>query len=369
MISRLGIHNFKCFERQTLRLAPLTLLSGLNGMGKSTVLQSLLLLRQSHQQHLLPSVGLALNGELVNIGTAADALCEAAGDDKIGFDLELSGGSSGSWRFKYDKEADVIEVDAVESPAAIFDSSLFSDSFHYLNAERIGPRTSFPISDYQVRHHKQLGTKGEFTSHYLSLFGRNEIELSGLAHKQSASLQLRDQVEAWIGEMSPGVRVHCVSHEGMDLVNLQYSFLQGDQVSNQYRSTNVGFGITYTLPTIVALLSAKVGTLLLLENPEAHIHPRGQSKLGEVLARAAAAGVQIVVESHSDHVLNGIRVAVKREVIRPRDVQLHFFTQVMDGGKLQKQVVSPDITNDGRITEWPGGFFDEWDKSLEALLD
>ncbi|MEX5219864.1 MAG: DUF3696 domain-containing protein [Nitrospira sp.] len=368
MINVLGMHNFKCFEAQTLKLGPLTLLSGLNGMGKSTVLQSLLLLRQSHEQHLLPDTGLALNGELVNIGTAADALFEGASEDKIGFDVGLSDGTVGRWRFKYDKEADVIEVDTVEAPDGIFSSSLFGDYFQYLNAERLGPRTSFPISDYQVRHHRQLGTKGEYTAHFLSLFGRNEISVPGLAHEESESLQLRDQVEAWIGEMSPGVRVHFVSHEGMDLVNLQYSFLQGDQISNQYRSTNVGFGITYVLPTVVAILSSKPGTLLLLENPEAHLHPKGQAKLGELMARAAAGEVQIIVETHSDHVLNGIRIAVKREIIQPSSVNLHFFTQSLDAGKIQKTVISPDIRKDGRLAEWPGGFFDEWDKSLEVLL-
>jgi predicted ATPase len=87
VISQLRLQNFKRFEDQSLEIGNLTLLSGLNGMGKSSVLQSLLLLRQSYQQRLLESIGLALNGDLVHIGTARDALFEDAKEDRIGFVL------------------------------------------------------------------------------------------------------------------------------------------------------------------------------------------------------------------------------------------------------------------------------------------
>jgi len=73
MIRSLQLRNFKCFKSQSIDFAPLTLLSGLNGMGKSSVLQALLLLRQSYERKLLPDTGLALNGDLVQIGTTTDA--------------------------------------------------------------------------------------------------------------------------------------------------------------------------------------------------------------------------------------------------------------------------------------------------------
>ncbi len=74
-----------------------------------------------------------------------------------------------------------------------------------------------------------------------------------------------------------------------------------------------------------------------------------------------------MVETHSDHVLNGIRVAVHNGKFRPDDVQLHYFQRRKEDG--QSQVISPRIDRDGRIDKWPDGFFDEWDKNLEALLD
>jgi predicted ATPase len=78
MISFLRLQNFKCFEDQSFQLKPLTLLAGLNGTGKSSVIQSFLLLRQSNQQGVLQTKGLALNGDLTHVGTAKDALFEGA---------------------------------------------------------------------------------------------------------------------------------------------------------------------------------------------------------------------------------------------------------------------------------------------------
>lgn len=153
----------------------------------------------------------------------------------------------------------------------------------------------------------------------------------------------------------------------MDLVNLEYSFVTGKHVSNKFRSTNVGFGLTYTLPVIVALLAAGKGSLIMIENPEAHLHPKGQVCIGELMAIAASSGVQVVVESHSDHILNGIRLAVYNQKIAPDKVMLHYFERKeINQGKTS--VVTPTIDQNGRIDRWPDGFFDVWDKCLETLL-
>ena len=368
MIRTLRLHNFKCFENQGLAFSPLTLLSGLNGTGKSSVLQALLLLRQSYQQGLLPHQGLALHGDWVRIGTAKDALFEGAQEETIGFDLDLDGNRKGQWRFNYNREADVLDLASPPVAEDVFACSLFDDHFHYLQAERIGPRTAFDMSDFLVRQHRQLGTRGEYAAHFLAVFGREDIPHEVLAHPKAPSRQLRDQVEAWIGEVSPGTRLHFTPHTGMDLVTLEFSFVAGQQVSNPYRTTNVGFGLTYTFPILVALLSSASPTLLLLENPEAHLHPKGQVSIGDLMARAASCGIQVIVETHSDHVLNGIRLAVHGGQLPPESVSLHFFDRNPQHDQTYSEVISPRINRNGRIDQWPEGFFDEWDKSLEALL-
>ena len=87
---------------------------------------------------------------------------------------------------------------------------------------------------------------------------------------------------------------------------------------------------------------------------------------GRLLALTAASGVQVVVESHSDHVLNGIRLAVKEGQLSPSETRLHFFSRPRGEAS---RCETPDLRADGRLSYWPSGFFDQWEKSLDQLLD
>lgn len=365
MINSVELRNFKCFEKQNFGLRKITLFTGLNSSGKSSFIQSLLLLRQSYYQDLLPDMGLALNGDLITIGTAQDALFEGAVEDKIGFRITWQGGQEGEWLFNYDRVVDVLSLASPPTEPKIYETSLFSNAFHYLTAERIGPRPFFETSEFQVRQRRQIGTRGEYAAYFLSVYRDENIPNLILSHPKAESSSLIEQVRAWMGEVSPGTKIERKLSPDMGLVSLQFSY----GLSNPYRATNVGFGITYTLPILLAILSSPPGTLILLENPEAHLHPKGQSMMGHLLALAASCGVQVVLETHSDHVLNGIRLAVHGGEIKPEDVCLHFFQRVEENGQALTQVVTPQIDRNGRIDQWPDGFFDEWDKSLDALLE
>lgn len=387
MIDSLRLINFKAFEDQLLQFKPLTLLSGLNSTGKSSVLQSLLLLRQSYyaQAYLdlfnylmsYSDFDLKLKGLLVDIGTARDAFCERAKSNNIEFEIVWKGGAKNIWKFKYDlqKQNENIMKNMIETPGGIFipsdkgNSNLFSlEKFQYLEAERIGPRPYNDLQDFDKRLSGKLGSKGEYTVDFLATWVNREdqnINDPKLIHPEAKSLNLIDQVEAWMREISPGIRLETQANPEMGIVNIQYFY--GD--SNRYRATNVGFGITYTLPIIVAILSSSPGSLILIENPEAHLHPRGQAKMGELLALAASCGIQVVIETHSDHVLNGIRLAVHGGKIKPEDVQLHYFQRQEKQGQAVTKVISPRIYRDGTIDRWPDGFFDEWEISLDALLE
>ncbi len=184
----------------------------------------------------------------------------------------------------------------------------------------------------------------------------------------AATPKLYDQISGWLQHLSPGVRLDAERIRQTDLVTLGFSYnsTQLAQDSERRRPTNVGFGLTYCLPIVTACLSAPPGALLLLENPEAHLHPRGQAALGTLLAKCAADGVQILVETHSDHVLNGIRLAVKHQTIANTDVSLCHFVRDTDTG--DSYIQNPMILPDGELSSWPEGFFDEWEISLEELL-
>ncbi|NQU04737.1 MAG: DUF3696 domain-containing protein [Calditrichaeota bacterium] len=367
MIKQIDLNNFKCFENQKLEVSSLTLLSGLNGLGKSTILQSLLLLRQSFQQNLIPEKGLSLNGDIIKFGTAFDILFEGATEDIIGIKVYFDNNNMGEWIVSYFKEKDILPFKKKPRMKRIYDENVFTDDFQYLEAERLGPRMINEMSEYAVNEHKQLGKQGQYALHFLSVFGDKDIPNKELLHPKGFSKGLHHQVEGWLNEVSPGTRLNLLPI-GPDMIQARYSFVKGKQVSNSYSAVNVGFGLSYTLPVIVAVLSAKPGSLLLIENPEAHLHPQGQAKIGEMLAIAAEAGVQLIVETHSDHVLNGIRVAVHQGKIKPENVKIHFFQPDKSDDLNRTSVITPNIDRDGRLDPWPDGFFDQWDKSLRLLL-
>ena len=342
-------------------------MTGLNGMGKSSLLQALLLLRQSHRMGILKEGGLALNGELAGLGNARDVLFLEAREDEISFALTLEDGDRVAWTFSCTGESAILPLVTANGVDKVPVAGLFGESFHYLQAERTGPRTSFQSPPLQTLGDRQLGKAGEYCAHVLAVHERENIPIRELGHPDAVSLGLRDQVEAWIAAVSPGTRIHAVPYPDMGLVGLQFSFVGEGFVSDRYRAVNVGFGLTYALPLIVAALMSAPGALLLIENPEAHLHPRAQIALTELLARAAMHGVQVILETHSDHVLNGLRLAVHGGHIPPEKARVHFFRRSRAG--MQAEVVTPAIDRRGRIDRWPEDFFDEWEKSLDSLLD
>lgn len=144
MLSSLTLKNFKPFENQSFAFKPLTFFSGLNSTGKSSLLQSLLLLRQSYQQDLLDDIGLALNGDLVSIGTGEDVLFKRAKEDSITFEVGINNNIQGTWIFDCDRQSDIMQISPLSvADAGIYNSGLFNDNFHYLKAERIAPRNYF----------------------------------------------------------------------------------------------------------------------------------------------------------------------------------------------------------------------------------
>ena len=135
MINSLRLLNFKAFENQLFEFKSLTLISGYNSTGKSTVLQAISLLRQSYQQGLLQNNGLLLNGNLVNIGRTRDALYENAKEDYVGFELILKNETKGIWHFNYnsfEREADFLEIGVKSVDADVYHSSIFNGQFHHL---------------------------------------------------------------------------------------------------------------------------------------------------------------------------------------------------------------------------------------------
>lgn len=365
MLKELKLKNFKCFEELNMNFSTVNILTGLNGMGKSTVMQSILLLAQS-KKSILSDEALTIKGKHVNLGTGQDILYEKAEEDEIGIDVRTDEGKE-KYLFEYQPEADELPLKKYRPESDGVDFLSWTSGLLYLSAYRIEPQFLYPIANEKDIYEKHFGKNGEYAIQYLKMHGGDDVANKEAIIGDRNKTAVADQVKAWLDIISPGVSPVINIDMSSRTAELKYEYIEGREKTNSYKSVNVGFGITYVLPIVVALVSAKKGDIILLENPEAHIHPRGQRMLGELIAAAGAGGVQVIAETHSDHVLNGIRVAVKKSKLNPKETGIFFFYKDMEDSYRHK-VMRPILDKNGRLDEWPEGFFDEWDNALLELL-
>lgn len=368
MIKSIHIRNFKSLKDISMTPSNLNLLMGLNGMGKSSFIQSMLLLRQNTDSGLGK---IALNGLLTEIGNGRDALYQDAVDEIIGFDFEMESddvSDTFSCRLKYHAESNVLDNNAKWQVEQMMRYPLFNNDFQYLTAERTGPQTDYPMSYDDVVNKNQLGTKGEYSIHYLSVFGTAVEVPVALRHHKAKSSTLLHQTAAWLGEISPDVRLDIQEQPSTNKVTLNYLFANKELLSQKIRPKNVGYGISYVLPVIVALLNVKRDKIVVIENPEAHIHPKGQATMGRLIALAAAAGMQVFVETHSDHIVNGIRVAVKENEIDSKKVNIEYFTRKVTEDEQFSKIQNIKVDRNGELSDYPTDFMDEWNNQLLKLI-
>lgn len=392
MISSIEIKNFKSIKSKVFPLRNLNVLLGLNGQGKSSFIQSLLLLRQSNTEPGRVKGWLNLKGRYVDIGNTKDAFYQYAKKEDLIFNLSLGEGTTIPFHYAYEMEKDVLPPKAdkniygeteVKFEDLVKDAEkytgLFSNQFQYLSAYRIQPESTYPKSNNEVVQNRNIGMNGQYAAHFIETYYDEEVAFDNLLHPDSfvedtllkktiVNKTLINQINLWMGEISPGINVRTTSIN-QDEVLLEYVFEQPTYVNtNRFKPVNVGFGITYALPVVTALLSAKPGALLIIENPESHIHPKGQAKLGELIALVAQNDVQIVIETHSDHIVNGIRVGIKEEKLSKDNARLFYFKKIVEEQEQYSAITDIVLDKNGTLSEEPEGLLDEWGNQLLKLF-
>lgn len=355
MIEELKIFGFKKFVEAKFAMSPLTVLAGMNGSGKTSVVHSLLLIREATRRN---DQVVELNGPYeLDLGTFRDIQNWNAAD-AVRFEITDQSGEICSWDFT-GKQGSLyanVKQSNYTLPAAFSGGGRM---FQYLSAERFGPR-SVLSSAALPSDLLEVGCRGEYSAQLLYTFDNYSVDTRRRCPEAGVedSPLLKFETERWLSRIVGPMQVDSETLAGTIVTALRYRVPGKDWV----RPPNMGFGVTYALPVILAALTAEEDGLLIVENPEAHLHPSGQSQMGRFLATVAAAGVQVLVETHSDHILNGIRRAIgEHNILAPSQATVHFF----DANGSAPQTLA--FTATGGIASWPPGFFDQFQLDVAAL--
>ncbi|RJE75226.1 DUF3696 domain-containing protein [Reichenbachiella sp. MSK19-1] len=377
-MEKLLIRNFKCFQGVEVNLNRLTVFAGANGNGKSTAIQALLFLRRTiehcskwvnnrYDYSETNGLKVELNGSYC-LAFGDSSSISNRGTEEIITQLGIQN-DSGQFQVTYEIEPSKLwlEPTAVEGSDYFEGSGLFFQEFYYLNAERIGPRISQKIQFYD---YPNTGYQGEFVA---QLIGDTEFSYkyqvpSTRRCEGFNSPRLEQQVNAWLDYLMPSVSISAKydTSTGTAQIRVENHFTKGNSIT----APNIGFGISYVLPILVTGLIAKEGRFMIVENPEAHLHPSAQSKMGHFLGVMANSGINIIVETHSDHVINGIQLATAKNAIKHQDISINYFSKEnktqkeLDTDKVNKIQQQPlvktiNLNEKGELSEWPSGFFDQ----------
>lgn len=424
-ISRITVRGFKsiCTE-QSIEIRPLTILAGANSSGKSSFLQPLLLLKQTLEAPGDPGA-LLLDGPNVRFTSAEQLLNRIAGKNSsqdFSLRLDLLEGKSLELVFRH-QEGKGFEIERMvyaggnkkieivpdmsheeiirmlphlkslclhlENPGklvrwAVYRERCFlafeiiADGEPRRRIDFVGPHGIFSINNF-IRHIQSVihlpGLRGNprrtypaaasgqyfqgtFEPYVASVIAQWQTEKSGRLADLGAALE--DMGLSWTVkakriddtqvELRIGRLVHSKRGGAHDLVSI----------------ADVGFGVSQSLPVVVALLAARPGQLVYLEQPEIHLHPKAQRRLANILKTAVERGVTTVVETHSALLLKEIQTLVAMKQLSKDDIKLYWFQRGEDGSTT---VTPADLDENGAYGNWPEDFDQTELEAEKAYLD
>lgn len=364
MLKKLLIRQFKCFKEETISFGQITVLAGANGVGKSSVIQAMLLLNELYRHDEGGGTYLSINDKtntFLELGSTKEILYSNAEDSTIIFRAWDEQEQHDTGRFEIIKQ-NALTIKGAFSQRSVSTAIPLNRYLHYLNAERLGPRNTQNLAAQRELH---TGFQGEYTGYAIAEASRliNSVSEARRNTSIKAGVGFDRQVEAWMDFIIPDVEINIETFENINQVRI--GIRKKGAGTEFLHPNNIGFGISYVLPIVVSGLIAEPGSLLIVENPEAHLHPLGQSRVGQFLAKMAGAGVQVIVETHSEHIINGIRIAALKQQIPAEKVLINYFSQ-RSGQPIAVQPIS--INDKGELEDWPGGFFDQEEKDLSEIF-
>ncbi len=372
MITKVTLQRFKCFEKpETVLLSKINLFAGCNGRGKSSFLQALLLIAQSidtekrlnHIQINGKFIELGTFEDIKNIKTKAKPTITFCTDDKAENIITLKiapHDKKPQWGQLF--ELNINDKKLVEkigsatgnenvknAPTALGATSTVAGlaqlhNVYYISADRKGPTDFYKKNDNREDNH--IGVHGE------------EL-INLLAHKGDGFVK---ELAKHTSMILSGATI-AVKDIGTDYIKL---ILDSSNDTQGFRPSNVGFGYSYILPIIATLLFAENSSKVFIENPEAHLHPGAQSRLMNfMIEQSKIKNIQLFIETHSDHVINCLRIAIAHKKLQRNDAGIIYFSKSEDNKITTTRI---NIDSQGNLSDYPEGFMDEWGLQMSQLV-
>ena len=225
----------------------------------------------------------------------------------------------------------------------------------------LGPLRKAPQVLYDPRlRDLDLGLSGEYTA--AILHANSEHQVVPISEQESDRVSLQSEVNLWLNRFGLASEAR-LADRGRLGIGLKITLISSEQTVDL---TSVGVGVSQILPVIVLCLLTDPGELVILEQPELHLHPALQQQLGDFLLDCANSGRQVLVETHSEHLVNRVRRRVADLSGADEGMVGLLFAEQRDGvTDFRQSVINP---YGGTEAEWPEGFFDVSAREAQALV-
>lgn len=392
MIATIRLKNFKALkDTNECKVGKVTLLTGINGRGKSSFIQSLLLLSQSMRKNGGSPKLLDPIGDWCKLGNFDDLISTNA-SDPITIEYTTDSKEENSFVFQYEKPkesnlygvATSIKIDNEETIS-------FDAGTPEIAADSIMPVIGTPNANLETEEISKGRTTYEdiaFLTSLQNLFfvsaDRYSAQESEILLKTSRDKYLgehgqyvlnvlsqcdekqRDKLKVAMGEILDGATLKI---DVDDKTNRVYLYLDSQTNGENYKPINVGYGYSYIITTLLSAILVPQNGILIIENPEAHLHPQAQARLMKFLISLANENnVQCFIETHSDHIVNGLLLSLKENKIEVKDAQILFFDRRKKDGESYINVANLELTQYGRVRRPPQGFCDQYAMDLRKLI-
>lgn len=335
-----------------MECSQLNLLIGTNSSGKSSLLQGFLLVAQNMEQDC------GLNGRLVSLGTFAESRCIY--EEKKGIKISVWNEEKRiNIMFEPEEDGKLLiqrETDSEESIKFFFNGLCLKErNFQYLSCHRVGPQNIYAKN---MTMEDVVGTDGQYAIAYLNQHHRDVVE-PGFC-KGNTDYTLLGQVNWWLSYIADA-EISTEEILGADLIKANYRMYDAVRI----RPTNIGSGISYLISVLIVCLSSPGESVIVLENPEIHLHPSAQARLCEFLYFVSQNNRQLFVESHSDHVFNGFRAGIASAEMNHDEINIQFISL---NEEHLSQAMRVKIGRMGRVENQKKDLFDQFDIDLNRMI-